>query len=116
MTIYGLSDRAILKEIGRRLKRRRLDLNLSQQHLADSAGLNRATISKIEGGAPFGVLALIQILRSLSALDALEDFLPDPGLSPLQLARLKGKPRRRASRKKPGTPERGAPGSGGIDW
>ncbi len=98
MSIYGMSDRAILKEIGRRLKRKRLEKNLSQQKLADLAGINRTTVRDIEQGSPFGVLTLVEILRALDALDELNSFLPDPGISPLQLAKMKGKERRRASR------------------
>jgi putative transcriptional regulator len=98
MSIYGMSDRAILKEIGRRLKRRRLEKNLSQQKLADMAGINRTTVSDIEQGSPSGVLTLVGILRALDELDELNSFLPDPGISPLQLAKMKGKERRRASR------------------
>lgn len=98
MSIYGMSDRAILKEIGRRLKRKRLEKNFSQQKLADLAGINRTTVSDIEQGSPSGVLTLVGILRALDALDELNSFLPDPGISPLQLAKMKGKERRRASR------------------
>ena len=98
MSIYGMSDRAILREIGRRLKRKRLDRNLSQQRLADKAGINRTTVQKIEKGTPSSILTIIGILRALEALDELNSFLPDPGLSPLQLAKMKGKERRRASR------------------
>ena len=98
MSIYGMSDRAILKEIGRRLRRKRLEKNLSQQKLADLAGINRSTVSDMEQGSPFGVLTLVEILRALDALDGLDSFLPDPGISPLQLAKMKGKERRRASR------------------
>jgi len=99
MDIYGKSDLEILREIARRLKRRRLNLNMPQQELADRTGLNRATISGIERGKPFGVLTMIQILRALDALDDLESFVPDPGISPLQLASMKGRERRRAYRK-----------------
>lgn len=98
MSIYGMSDRAILREMGRRLKRKRLDKNVSQQELADSAGLNRTTVSEIEQGEPFTMLTFIQILRALDALEELDSLLPDPGISPLQLAKMKGKVRRRASR------------------
>ena len=98
MDYYSMSDRAILEEIGRRLKRKRLDKNLTQQTLADTAGLNRTTISDLERGAPAGVLTLVQVLRALGSLDELDAFLPDPGFSPLELARLKGRQRRRASR------------------
>lgn len=38
----------------------------------------------------------IRILRALGKMDALDAFLPEPGLSPLQLARLKGRERKRA--------------------
>ncbi len=98
MSIYGMSDRAILKEIGRRLKRKRLEKNLSQQKLADLAGINRTTVRNLEQGSLFGVLTLVEILRALDALDELNSFLPDPGISPLQLSKMKGKERRRASR------------------
>lgn len=97
MNIYGMSDRAILREIGRRLKRKRLEKNVSQQKLAELAGLNRTTIGEAERGTPFGVLTLVQILRALNALEEIDSFLPDPGISPLQLAKMKGKERRRAS-------------------
>ncbi len=111
MTIYGMSDHSILKEIGRRLKRKRLEKNLSQQNLAAAAGLNRTTVSEIERGGPFGVLTLIQLLRALGALETLESFLPDPGVSPLQLAKLKGRERLRASRQAKNSRE-----NGGSNW
>jgi transcriptional regulator with XRE-family HTH domain len=98
MSIYGMSDLAILREIGNRLKRKRLDKNLSQQKLAETAGLNRTTVSEIEQGKPFAMLTFIQILRALDALEELDSLLPDTGISPLQLAKMKGKIRRRASR------------------
>lgn len=97
--IHSMSDRAILREIGQRLKRLRLDKNLSQQKLAEGAGLNRTTIGEIERGAPSSLLTFVQILRGLDALEDLNSFLPDPELkiSPLQIAKLQGKERRRAS-------------------
>ena len=35
----------------------------------------------------------------MNALEEIDSFLPDPGVSPLQLAKMKGKERRRASPK-----------------
>jgi len=110
MSIYGMSDLSILREIGRRLKRKRLEKNLSQQRLADLAGLNRTTIGEAERGTPFGVLTLIQILRALNALEEMDSFLPDPGISPIQLAKMKGKERRRAS------PQTTSSDEGEFDW
>ena len=99
MDYYSMSDRAILREIGGRLRRRRLDKNLSQQTLADLAGLSRTTVSDLERGAPAGMLTLVQVLRALGGLEELDALLPDPGLSPLELARMKGRERQRASRR-----------------
>jgi transcriptional regulator with XRE-family HTH domain len=111
MSFYGKSDLEILRDIAGRLKRRRLNINISQQELADRTGISRNTVSYIEQGKPFGVLTLIQILRGLDALDELDSFLPDPGISPLQLARMKGRERLRAYRK--GGPD--GTGAGGDD-
>jgi transcriptional regulator with XRE-family HTH domain len=97
-----MSDRAILREVGRRLRRRRLDKNWSQQTLADRAGVARMTVSLIERGSSGSLLTLIQILRALGELEALQAFLPDPGASPLELARLRGRARQRASRRRSG--------------
>jgi transcriptional regulator with XRE-family HTH domain len=97
MNIVGMSDKAIIKEIGRRVKRKRLERNLTQQEIADIAGISRPTVSDLERGKPFGIMTLIQIMRALDALDDVDAFLPDPGISPLQLARLRGSERQRAS-------------------
>ncbi len=97
MDIYGMSDRAIVKEMGRRIKRKRLERNLTQQEIAELAGINRTTVSDLERGKPFGILTLLQVLRALNALDAVDTFLPDPGISPLQLAKMRGQERQRAS-------------------
>ena len=100
MTIYGMSDQAILAEIGGRLKRRRLNRNLTQEEVADQAGLTRMTVGEFERGASSSMKTLVRILRVLEALEELENFLPDTGPSPLQLAKLQGRQRQRASRKR----------------
>ncbi len=97
MELSGLSDRAILREIGSRLKRRRLEMNLSQEEVAGQAGVARGTVVKIEQGSPSGLLTFIQLLRVLNALEELEMFLPDKGISPIELAKLRGRERQRAS-------------------
>ena len=97
MSVYGMGDLAILREIAARLKRRRLNLNITQQELADRAGISRNTVSYIEQGEPFGMLTFIQLLRALDALDSIDSLLPPPGISPIQLAKMKGRERMRAS-------------------
>jgi len=98
MSIYGFTDFAILKEIGRRLKQKRLEKNISQKDLSELSGLNRSTIVEVEKGKPFSMLTFIQILRALKELDELDSILPEQGISPLQLAKFKGRARKRASK------------------
>jgi len=87
------------QEIGRRLKRRRLELNLTQEGAAFQSGLARRTITAIEHGEGATLASFIQLLRALDALDQLEDLLPDPGPSPLMMARLQEAPVRRYASK-----------------
>ena len=94
-----LTTPQIEQELGRRLKRRRLELNLSQEGAALHSGLSRRTITAVEHGQGATLATLIELLRALDAVDILEDFLPDPGPSPLAMARLREDPvRRYASR------------------
>ena len=85
-------------EVGGRLRALRLRHNVSVEALAAKAGLNRNTILNAEAGANPRLKTLVRILRALGALDAIDAFLPPPGLSPLQLIETAGKPRRRARR------------------
>ncbi|TAE97932.1 MAG: helix-turn-helix domain-containing protein, partial [Oscillatoriales cyanobacterium] len=43
-----LSNLQVEQELGRRLRRRRLDLNISQTALAEKCGIARRTITAIE--------------------------------------------------------------------
>ncbi len=45
---YAMSDPAILKELGQKIKAFRLQKNLTQQEMAGKAGLSRVTISETE--------------------------------------------------------------------
>ena len=97
MQLSNLSDTAILEELTQRIRQRRLNLNLTQEQVADKSGLHKQTIKNFESGKNASLLTLIQILRVFGDLGALDKFLPDPGVSPIQLLILKGKERERAS-------------------
>ncbi len=88
----------ILVELGQRLRRARLRENLSQARLVQEAGIGESTLRKLEQGGDVQLSTLIDLLRALNRLDALEDFLPDPGVSPMELLRHAGKERQRASK------------------
>jgi len=97
MKFSALNNQAVLKEIGVRTRRERLNQNLTQETLSQRAGVSRRVVLDLERGKGCGLSLLIEILRALRKLDQLDAFLPDPGMSPLQLAKLKGRERQRAS-------------------
>ena len=94
---YAMSDLGILKELGQTLKTIRLQKNITQEEMAQKAGLNRMTIGKIEKGEPSSFLTFIQILRALDKLELLNNFTTVPTISPIQMAKLQKKSRQRAS-------------------
>ncbi|MEI8632382.1 helix-turn-helix transcriptional regulator [Vibrio sp. PP-XX7] len=96
VNIYAMSDEALSLELGRRIERRRLDNHtpFTQSELAKKAGISRSTYQNmIEGKAT--LVNVIKVLRVLDALEGMESFLPDPGISPVQLLKMRGKLRQR---------------------
>ena len=98
MKLEAMSDSAILAELGQRVQRQRLNRNVAQADLATKAGVSRRALQNLENGGACTLGLLIRILRALHRLDAFEAFLPEPGLSPVQLVKLRGHKRLRASR------------------
>ncbi len=97
MSLTQLSEPEILAELGRRLRRYRLQQNLTQADLARAAGVAARTVRNVESGVDTQLLTFLRILRALGRLDALDAFLPRPGVSPMELLRAGGRERRRAS-------------------
>jgi hypothetical protein len=69
---------------------------MTQIALMQRAGVARIVVQRLEGGYGCGLENLVRVLRALGALDALDAFLPVPAVSPLQLAKLQGRERKRA--------------------
>jgi transcriptional regulator with XRE-family HTH domain len=92
------SDAAILKIIGEFIRHHRLNQNKTQSKLAEEAGINRTTLVEFEKGKRSNTLTLIQLLRALDKLYVLENFEIKEQISPLKLAKLEKKKRKRASR------------------
>jgi len=99
-----MTDDAVLEEFGRRLARRRLNLQLTQAKLAEQAGVSKRTVERMESGAAVQTLSLIRILRVLDLLQGLDQLIPETGPRPMDLLKLKGKERKRASGADPDMP------------
>ena len=82
------SDQAVLKELGKRLRQRRVRARLKQQELAEQAGLSRSTVSRIENGHPVQTPECIRYLRGLGLLGELDQALGDLSQGPLARARM----------------------------
>ena len=103
------TDQTILKELGYRLARTRRERNITQQELADQAGVGKRSIERLESGAvAVQLTSFIRVCRALDLLEQLDQFIPEPAISPIQLLKLHGKRRRRGSGKKvpPSKPEK----------
>ncbi len=97
MVFEKMSPIAIAEQLGERLKQARLNADLTQAELASRTGLNRRTILNAEKGN-VQLKNLVAILVNLGMVEQINMFLPVQEISPLQLAKLKGKQRQRASR------------------
>jgi putative transcriptional regulator len=99
MNITAMSDGNLVAMIGNYIKQTRLNQNKSQAKLAEEAGINRASLIKIEkGNAACSTLTLIQLLRALKSIDLLNVFIQETIISPIQLAKIEHAKRIRASK------------------
>ena len=96
MIIKDNTPAAIAKEIGERLKQARLNRDLTQSEVAERAGVSRKAVLNAEKGI-VRLEVLLAIMAELDLIRQLDLFLPSQEISPIQLFRLKGKVRQRAS-------------------
>ena len=95
-----ITDRAFLRELGDRLGQLRLNRNLIRTELAEQAGISRNTIERIESGQSVQLVSLIRLCRALGILGRFEAVFPTLAPSPVAQIKLRGKSRKRASKKR----------------
>lgn len=91
------TDDVILAEFGARIASRRIDMRLTQAALAAQAGVGKRTVERLENGESTQMSTLVRIFRVLELLPNLDSMIPEPGIRPMDLLKLKGKTRTRAS-------------------
>ena len=94
-----MTAEAVLTELGRRISRRRLDLGMTQAAAAEEAGLSKRTVEHIESGDDIRVTSLIRYLNVLDLIDGLNSIVPETEPRPMEVLRMKGMERQRASSK-----------------
>lgn len=86
----------IIEIVGERLKLARLNKNMKQEDLAALTGLSRKVIVAAEKGR-LTVETLASIMIALGKSQSFDALLPEVPPSPMQMLKLKGKERRRAT-------------------
>ena len=94
---YAMTDEAIGEEIGQRLDQLRLEANRSQAEVAGELGITLKTYRNMVKGKG-SLKNLIGTLRFLGKLDQIDALIPKTPFSPIQLLKLQGQRRRRASK------------------
>ena len=85
-------------ELGSRMARIRLEMNLTQAQLAQQAGVSKRTVERLEsGGVATQLSGFIRVCRVLVLIERFETLIPEPLPSPVAQLKLKGRTRKRAS-------------------
>ena len=90
-------DAVILRELGERLARARLERNRTQADLATQAGVAKRTLERMEAGGATQLVNLVRVCRALDLIERFETLVPEPVISPVMQLKLQGKARKRAA-------------------
>ena len=91
------TDMELTREFGTRMRRARLRQNITQADLARKAGVSITSVKEAEDGRIRTVRVLLAVLRVLGRLKDFELLMDMPNISPREVAKLKGRRRKRAS-------------------
>jgi len=92
----SMSDKALAAHISDFVKHHRLEQNKTQDMLSHEAGISRSTLSLLERGEIVTLATLIQVLRVLDQLQVMDAFVVQKNISPLALAKMEKRKRKRA--------------------
>ena len=95
-----ISDTAIIKKLGERIRAQRIRQVIKQEELAERSGVALSTIRRIESGQAVSLQLFISVLRTMGLLENLELLIPETKISPLQLQKLQGRKVKRIRSKK----------------
>lgn len=95
--IYGMSNSDIISKLGMRFKEYRLLLQLTQQEVAQKAGVSIFLISQFESGKSHNITmgSFLLLLRSIGFLEEIQKILPEIPPTPEEIERLNKNKRER---------------------
>lgn len=91
---------AVLAEVGNRIRLQRFQMNLTQDEIAEIAGVSPLTVFNLEKGKSVSLSNFIRVLRALGILDNLSFLLPETRLTPQQKFLYKAETRQRVKHRK----------------
>jgi putative transcriptional regulator len=90
------ASRQIETALCKRLESIRLSRNMTQQRLAEEAGVSLRTIGRLEKGQGVSLDTFIRVLTALRIQHSLESLLPDPAVRPIERVGAGTRERKRA--------------------
>ena len=91
--IYQLSNPDIIITLGSRFKQYRLAMRMTQQDIANSAGLSLVTVRQFETGKALNITmsTFLSLLRTIEQLQEINQVLPEIPISPYVLSAIQEK-------------------------
>jgi len=105
MRLRAQTDQAIVNSIVGHVQAIRLKKNISLEAVAKNAGISRQTLYSLLNNGKGTLINLIGVLRAIGELERLSSLLEGVPPSPLEIIRMEGKKRRRASGRRTGSSE-----------
>lgn len=92
-----LSAPLIIRELGLRYKRYRIEMELTQKELSEKTGVSVQTIRRFETGSSGSLdfANFIELLRAVGLVRSLDELLPELPISAAVLAALENKKKQR---------------------
>lgn len=92
------SPAKLLEKLGGRVRLIRQGKEWTQEDLAARADVTKLTIVKLERGESVSLNTLVAVVSALGRSGDFEEFLRVPEFSPIEMMKLKGKPRQRVKK------------------
>lgn len=97
MRLRAQSDQILADTVGARIQTLRLRKNISLETVAENAAISRQTLHLLLSQGKGTLINLIAVLRAIGELERLSSLVEEVRPSPLQIIRMEGKKRVRAT-------------------